>query len=295
MSPFNRTIPAMALLASTFFGSGGVGAGDFSLTHGHVYTSSERANSIIQARPDGTVVGTLSLSGYGSTRGMAFGPDDTLFVVAVAPHGYDVIRIDTDGQVLATYPGPTYIQGNISYGKIAVSTTGRVYVAGQSHLQSFVPGVSGTEPIFTSSGVFDVDILPSGNLLVLAGDGVYELTPTGGLVRQVPLVGSLVDARGLKYDAESGHLYTTMLGYTGHFHEIRKWDFDTGFLEDWAYYTYADDIDQFWNGRLVFGSRTSPPAIFDEGLALMSVLGAEERMFVAVFEQDAMFRSDFED
>lgn len=80
----------------------------------------------------------------------------------------------------------------------------------------------------------------------------------------------------------------------GHFHEMRRWDFDSGAMEDWANYTYADDIDQFLDGRLIFGSRTQPPGIFDRDLAMLASLNSTQRMFVVIDNIDPVFRDDFE-
>lgn len=288
------SLAAMSIFAAIVLHSNCTAA-DFGLVAGNIYTSDSSSNTIKQVTPNGTDVATLILSGYPmGTKGLAFGPDHTLYVVATAAHGYDVIHLGMSGEVLGTYAGPTYVQGNLSFGKLAVSSTGRVYVAGQDNLLSLQPGVTGTSPIYTDNGVFDLDILPNGNLLVLTSYRVVELSPEGALLRVVIPSHSVVDGRGIKYDPATNSFYTTMIGYSGHFHEMRRWDFESGAMEDWANYTYADDIDQFLDGRLIFGSRTQPPGIFDRDLGMLTTLNGTQRMFLAINNIDPVFRDDFE-
>jgi hypothetical protein len=254
----------------------------FALVAGDVYTSDSSTNTIIQSMPDGSVVSTLTLGGYSmGTKGLAFGPDNTLYVVAVATYGYNVVHLGASGNVLASYPGSTFVAANLSYGKIAVSASGRVYVAGQNSLISLVPGITGSVPIYTDSQVFDLDFLPSGNLLVLTANHVVELTPDGGLVREVLPNHSVVDGRGIKYEAATDTFVTTMLGNADHANEMRRWDTATGTQLGWNTYNYGDDIAQFPDGTLLIGSRTLPPGLFDRNLGITAVFPTQ-RMFVAI-------------
>jgi len=267
----------------------------FELVPGDIYTSDSFTNTIIHADPQGNEIDTLPLGGYTmGSKGLAFGPDDTLYVVAVTMYGYDVVHLDTAGNVLGRYPGSIFVSGNLSYGKIAVSQGGRVYVAGQSSLISLLPGVSASTPIYTDNQVLDLDFLPSGNLLVLTGYRVVELTPDGALVREVLPSQSVVDGRGIKYERVTNTFVTTMLGYTDHFYELRRWDAKTGAFLGWNYYNYGDDIDQFPDGRLLIGSRTLPPAIFDVNLGMTRAFNTHQRMFVAI-HSNPIFGDDFEE
>lgn len=268
----------------------------FELVPGHVYTSDSSTNAIIQVQPDGVEVDTLTLPGYtDGTKGLAFGPDGTLFVVAVADHGFDVVRIGPQGQVLATYAGPTYVFGNLSYGKIAVSDSGRVYVTGQDSLLTFQPGVTGVSTIYTDNQVYDVEILPSGNLLVLTAYRIVELTPSGGFVRTVVPSHGVVDGRGLEYDPVTNSVFATMLGYSEHYFQVMRFDASTGILEGSNAYTYADDLFLTIDRRLLVGSRTQPPAWFGLDTAMLGVLNPRQRMFVTVYSVEAVFSDDFED
>lgn len=258
-------------------------AATFMLFPGDVYTSDSATGTVIQSAPDGSELSTLTLSGYSmGTKGLAFGPDDTLYVVAATMYGYDVVHLGAGGNLLGSYPGSTYVSGNLSYGKIAVAASGRVYVAGQSTLMSLVPGVSASTPIYTDNQVIDLDFLPSGNLLVLTAYRVVELTPTGAFVREVLPSHSVVDGRGIKYERATDTFVTTMLGYTDHYYELRRWDAATGAFLGWNYYNYGDDIDLFPDGRLLIGSRTLPPGIFDRNLGMTNTFNARQRMFVAI-------------
>jgi hypothetical protein len=196
--------------------------------------------------------------------------------------------------VLGSYPGSTYVAGNLSFGKIAVSQNGRIYVTGQDSLLSLVPGVSGSTPIYTDNQIYDLDFLPTGNLLVLTAYRVVELTPDGAFVRDVIPSSSIGDGRGIKYERATNTFVTTMLGYSNHFFELRRWNVATGALVGWNNYNYGDDIDQFPDGRLLIGSRTLSPGVFDINLGMMPPLISSQRMFVAI-HSNPIFVDDFEE
>jgi hypothetical protein len=73
-----------------------------------------------------------------------------------------------------------------------------------------------------------------------------------------------------------------MLGYTGEFFQLMKFNDSTGALLAQATYTCGDDVDLTSDGRLLVGSRTQVPQFFTTSLAPLGTLpGAGARIFVA--------------
>ena len=108
-----------------------VAAGDFAIEPGDIYTGDHSTNTIIQVKPDGAEVATLALVGYSlGTKGIAFGPDLSMYVVAVTSTGFDVVRVTPGESHVVVCSGTTYVRGNLSYGLLAISHDLRFYVAG---------------------------------------------------------------------------------------------------------------------------------------------------------------------
>src|SRR5690606_15968593 len=93
----------------------------FSFVTEHIYSTNGPLN-IVQYEADGAVIDTITLSSELGTdlKGLAFGPDELLYVVAIRPTGFAVLAIDDSGTVQTEYPSTYLIHGNLSYGKIAV-------------------------------------------------------------------------------------------------------------------------------------------------------------------------------
>ncbi|MGQ0800129.1 MAG: hypothetical protein ACT4NL_08475 [Pseudomarimonas sp.] len=266
--------------APTVWGGPTRGAG-FRLTVGDYYaTASDRAD-ILQVNPRGEVVASLQIPGFtDGFKGTAFGPDGRLYVVAVADLGYEVLVLEDDGSVVRRYQGTDYVFGNLSFGKIAVSRDTTLYVGGQNVLRRFSRHGTTGEVIFEDNQVYDVDILPNGNLAVLTAYDLVELTNAGSFVRDLaPMIG-LTDARGVLFNPASNDFYVTMLGSSGNFFSLMRLDAATGNLELNQTFTYADDLTLTAEGGLLVGSRTQAPGFFTTDLAPNGVMATDPRMFV---------------
>mgnify|MGYP001110790918 CR=1 FL=1 len=234
-----------------------------------------------------------------SARGLAFGPDGLLYVVQSFPgpaSKFEVQSYNSSGvlQDRYAYDGPgSYLDGNISFGKIGFDDSGHFYVGSGGGLVQFTQGSTESGRLFfptAGSGVFDVKALANGNLLVALRNDVYEIDGSGTILQDLKHVGGgggldFADLRGIEYDAGAGVLYATMLGYTGHSYQIMKIDFATGALLGTRSFNYADDLSLSADGRLVVGSRTQSPITLDEDLNLLNSLSSSQdtRMFVTQF------------
>lgn len=256
-----------------------------SLTPGDLYSSNYFSNTIYHYNSAGAYIDSLTLpSGSGAeTQGLAFGADGLLYAVRNrgANSGYDVVAIDGNGMMQNMFSGSGYIGGNISYGKIAVADNGQVFVAGGNTLQAFSPGTVTGSTIFSGNQIFDVEILPTGNLLVLSAYGLNEITPSGALVRAITPSIMLTDARGVEYDPLTGDIFVTVLGNSGSgFFRLMRLDGTSGQVEANVYFWYGDDMFLTADNRLIVGSRTQAPGIFDLNLNYMGSLSAGQQMFV---------------
>lgn len=259
-------------------------AGGMSLRPGDIYTSNYFSNVISHYDVSGTLVDSLTLpTSIGSeVKGLTFGDNGLLYAVAANGAGFNVVAIDGSGTVHESYSGPGYIAGNLSYGKIAFDSNGNFYVAGSDNLVAFSRGDSQGRIIRTDNQMFDVEVLPSGNLLALSAYSLNELTPNGALVRSIVPVGdiSLVDARGVEFNPVTNDIFVTMLGYSDQLFRLMRLDAATGQLERNESFWYGDDLFLLTDGRLLVGSRTQAPGLFNQDLTLLGALGTQQQMFV---------------
>jgi hypothetical protein len=264
-------------------------------TPGHTYSANYISRDIVEYDEAGTVVGSITIptTAADEIRGLAFGPDGLLYATAVRGSGFAVLAMNSAGAIQQTYPMNVYAAGNLSYGKLAVDSQ-HIYVAAQNQLTRFDVGVpaSGTS-MYGNNQVFDVEILPSDNLLVASAYEVNEITPAGAFVRSIgPGIGFYTDIRGLDYDPATNNLFVTELGHSGFFDQLMRIDATSGALEESVTFNYGDDIFMMDSGNLLVGSRTLPPRVYTQDLDQVGTLGSTNRMFVTqlvVPEPSAIF------
>jgi hypothetical protein len=273
----------LALLVFTFlllFPLAEANAQTFKFTPGAFYGT--QGNTIVSYDTSGAQLGSLTISGVSDLRGVAFGPDGLLYVVNVNGGGFQVHAIDDSGQVHQTYNNGSWIGGNISWGKIAFDQQGYFYVGTLPGLIRFTAGdplsatiVPNTEGPF---GIYAVDALPSGNLLVADSYTITEITHDGAVVRQFA---SLTDIRGVVFDPATNQVFATELGNsgTGYFRLLR-YDYTTAGQTGATNFWYGDDIVLASDGRLVVGSRTQAPGIYDKNLNLLGSFAGNPTMFL---------------
>jgi len=261
------------------------GESDADFAPGHYFDSTSTA--IQEFTPSGAQVGAITIQGLSNPniRGLAFGPDGYLYAVDnLGLQGYEVLALDSKGAVHQTYRGSDYIGGNISLGKIAFDATGHFYVGDGSGLSQFTVGNPNSGSLIYSSptnGIFGIKSLPNGDLLVTTASEIYELTTSGSVVRQIGGSGQFVDLRGIAYDPGANVIFATMLGSTGDFFQLMKLNPSTGALLASTTFIYGDDITLTGDGRLLVGSRTQSPGIFDRNLNLVGQLPGGPALFVA--------------
>ncbi|MDX2167746.1 MAG: hypothetical protein SF182_11805 [Deltaproteobacteria bacterium] len=230
-------------------------SGAMSFVPQHLYATRYGALDIAEYDAGGRLLGATTLAPEigRSLRGLAFGPDGLLYIAVTRETGFAVVALDHCGIVQATYRGDAYLDGNLTFGKLAIGGDD-IYVAGQDVLTRFDrkrPG-PGTV-IYTNNQVFDAEVLPSGNVLVASAYEIEEITRDGDVVRTLgePLPQFYTDIRGIEYDPVAHDIYVSALGHTDFFFQVMRVDADTGVLEASRTFWYADDL--FWtpNGALV--------------------------------------------
>jgi hypothetical protein len=267
----------VAVIAQTAYGTFGYDPGNY-------YSANYFSRTITEYNPSGGVVGsfTVPAAQADEIRGIAFGPDGLLYATAVRGSGFAVLAIDSSGAVRQTYAqSSVYLAGNISYGKIAVDNQ-HIYVAGAHQVTRFDKGnPSSGVSIYQNNQLFDVDLLPNGNLLAASAYEIHEITPTGTSVRSIP--GYFVDIRGVEYDPTSNNLFVTELGYTGYYDQLMRLDGTTGAVKASTYFWYGDDMFLTDSGNLLVGSRTQAASIFSQALNKVGTLGTGDQMFVTEY------------
>jgi hypothetical protein len=255
--------------------------GAITFVPGDYYSANYWSPTITQYNPSGGVIGSFNVPSSLSSdvRGLAFGPDGLLYASAVQGSGFAVLAIDSSGTVQQTYAmSSVYLAGNLSYGKIAVNGQ-YIYVAGANQVTRFNVGDpnSGTS-IYQNNQLFDVNILPNGNLLAASAYYIDEITSSGSTVRSIP--GYFVDIRGIAYNPTSNDLFVTELGYTGFSFQLMRLDATSGAVEASTGFWYGDDLYLTDTGQLLVGSRTQAAGIFTQNLVQTGTLGSSSQMFV---------------
>ena len=158
-----------------------------------------------------------------------------------------------------SYELPTSTGGNISYGKLSFGPDNSAYIGTGSGLVRVDLG-NATSARFVSlslsSDVFDISVLPNGDLLVLSGSDLNEFNAGGSLVRHILLSDPnhvsaarsffVNDLRGLEYDAATSRVFVSMLGTSGGSGDLAfktmAFDFATGTLQNIGTFIYGDDM-----------------------------------------------------
>ena len=230
-------------------------------------------------------------------RGTAFGPDGLLYAVVPSHTGIArVVSMDENGTILDSYYFTSFSGSNTSYGKMAFGNEGKFYVTSGVGLVEFTIGNTASGDLINSTGFFDVECLPNGNLLVAWAYGLRELDPTGNVLRTINISDpygnapgtsiGFTDLRGVAYDPVENSIFVTQLGHSGFNFRLIKLESDTGFLLDHEYFWYADEISLNAHGVLAVASRTQDPGFFNKNLNFLGPFqGGDGRYFVTTLEE----------
>ena len=276
----------------------------FDFTPGHFYaTPGFAAKSITQYDANGDFVDRLDLNADFQApnrefRGLAFGPDGLLYVVQNRDpgEGFRVIALDETGVVHATFAHTSVIWNNAGFGKIAFDDSGHFFVGGNSGIVRFeLDDPNSGQLYFDEHSIFDVEVLPGGKLLAIPGADILELDSSGAILRNIRVTdpngvaGGLFfvnSAHGVEYDPVANEIFLTMGGFTGQSHRLMKIDAATGVLL--AINTFINPQDLFFadDRRLIVGSRTFAPGLFETTLDLIRTAGDDrfdDHFFVTQF------------
>ncbi|MGC4061123.1 MAG: PEP-CTERM sorting domain-containing protein [Aquabacterium sp.] len=276
-------------------------ANAFSFTPDSYYAST--GSSIVQYAADGTILDSVRPTGATSigtdTRGIAFGGDGLMYVVrnnqldinGAGNAGVDAM--DSSGNVVRSYTFSGWISGQATAGDIAFSNDGKsFYVGATSGVYQFDVNsqvgqrISGLE-------ANDLAVMPNGDLLVasendfsrLSSDGTLlqtidsDINDPQGLAKPYSKFGdiSLANIRGIAYDPTSDTTYVSMLGYS---FKVLALDGFTSTLKGITSYRYASDLFVTDQQKLLVGSWSQAPAVFDPELNLLTQLGSTSAVFV---------------
>jgi hypothetical protein len=276
-----RIVCVVALVAGVVAGVPRVvGAAAVPFTLGHYFTTTNGFSNfgISEYGEEGGMIRRFAAPAV--TRGLAFGSDGLLYVVGIPSNpsqGFVVNAIDATGAVQRSYAGPDYYFGNTTYGHIAVDDH-YVYTAGQDNLTRFERNnPAARNVIFTGNQVFDVDVLPWGNLLVATAYSVSEITPEGQYVRNIPY-GGFTDIRSAEYDPATGAAFVAHFGNTGTPTRMYKFDYASGTLLKESP-EFALDLFLTRKGELL----ANGPRLFTTDLNRTGLMDGNTEVFVTQF------------
>jgi hypothetical protein len=267
----------------------------FDFTPGHIYaTPGFAARSVTQYDANGDFVDVLNLNADFQApdrefRGLAFGPDGLLYVAQNRDpdNGFRVIALDETGAAQKVFEHASVIWNNAGFGKIAFDDVGRFYVGGNSGIVRFeIDDENSGQLFYDQRSIIDLEVLPDGNVLAIPGSDIIELDPAGAFVRNIPVSdpngvagGGLFfvsSPHGVEYDSLANEIFLTMGGFSGQLHRLMKVAADTGVLLEITTFINPQDLFFGDDRRLISGSRTFAPGLFDTDLALIRTVGDEE-------------------
>lgn len=275
----------------TGIGWGAAARAELQYIAGHYYTANYNSQVITQYNSALDVVGTFTVDPIHGTgvHGLAFGPDNLLYAVLGRPGvGTDVIAITSSGVVQQTYTSTVFMT-NLSHGKIAVDSQ-YIYMAALNRITRFQIGNPTSATTIYSrapNSVFDVEIMPNGNLLVASDDYVDEIAPDGSLVRTVSHLQYLT-LRGVEYDPATDKIFIADYGNTWEEDRVVQIDAVTGAMEGFVESEKADDLFLTISGELLVGSRDAPPRLYTNDLNLIGTLGSDNQIFVTQYTGSAV-------
>ncbi len=250
----------------------------FDFTAGCIYATKADSRQIAEYDSSGAFLSSIDLSFLSfpdGLRGMAFGPDNLLYI-GVSGTSDRVIAINNTGQLVKQYSFSTglVIWGNTSYGKIDFDKNGHFYVGGNSGIERFNVGDNSPGIVFYDDYLsFDVKVLPNGNILSLSRYDVIELDNSGNTIRTLssPYFGYV---RGLEYDSEENAIFVASLGIvTGDDDTITKVDAATGQMLATRSVWGIDDLFLANDGHMLAGSRWHVPEIYSTDLSYIKAFG----------------------
>ena len=252
---------------------------------GHYYTTNWFSSVISEWDREANLVGTLTLPSSLATdlRGMAFGQDGLLYVVAgIIPTPYRVLALNSSGQVMQTYPLDNEILGNTGYGKIAIGRGGQIFVAGGGHVCRFQIGdPSSATSLFPGTNTYDIKATPGGSLLAAESSQIRETSSDGGVFITFNGQGSLSNVRGVAFHLKTFKLFVNDLGDSGFPFHAARYDYTSGMLETSLPRNYPDGLLVDEDGNLLIGSGTLPPILTTRDFALLQTFGVSPQQFVA--------------
>lgn len=261
----------------------------FDFSQGHFYATPYNSRSITEYSPSGAIVDTLtvpSLSTDQYLRGLVFGPDGLLYATVGQQSNFKVLAINSSGNVQQTYMHTGTVGGNISFGKIGFDNSGHFYVGDGAGIVRFNTGapLSGSRFSNITSGVYDINTMPNGNMLVITNNDLLELDSSGNQIRNISnSSATLTSNRGIEYDPATNVIYLSMLGSSSLPFRILKLDGATGQMLDNEYFWYADDLWLTEDGKLIAASRTQSPGMFNTELGYLGSFEGPDQMFVTQY------------
>jgi hypothetical protein len=276
------TVGLVAMLA-WLHAAVGLAAIQFSL--GHFYTTDfQNKTTIVEYDENGSALGSRNISSAHELRGLAFGPDQLLYVVDSQPDHFDVLALDRFGAVQRTYShaDPGGIRSLISAGHIVFDGMGHFYV---DHFKFTIGSPNSGQDFFTGAAMHDVAIGPNGNLLGINDHDLFEITPSGEFVRSIgPSPGSFFNRalRAVAYDPQSDSIYVAMLGDSSSPHPLLRLNGTSGALVESTTLSNATDLFVTLNHGVLVGSRSVRPTRLDASLGVLGFLEgtSTDRMFV---------------
>ncbi|MFZ2237197.1 MAG: hypothetical protein WAV67_12565 [Dokdonella sp.] len=276
------------------------------ITPGHLYSTSSPTNDAIQEYDaNGQWLASLAIPG-GDLRGIMIGPDG-LFYVVVNPGQFGAMPhvdvIDAAGHVIRSYPFTGSVWRYVALGKIAFSRDfSTFFVASEEGVYKFsVNGGSGI-PITTELS-FDVDVLPTGQLLTAEEGAIALRSASGALISRITSISDPTGISGgpvfllgpvdaVTYSQDDDVTYVAMLASAGQ-PSLFALAGLSNVMVRFENFSYGMDIALVEHDRILVGSRGSAPGMFTRTMDYLGQVSGMEAPFVTAY-RDRLFAHGFD-
>ncbi|MEO1035137.1 MAG: Ig-like domain-containing protein [Pseudomonadota bacterium] len=253
--------------------------------------SSNERRTIYEYTPDGVLIRAVPITPTQSNEeaaGIGVGPDGRLYVVLVDRFDTSrLVAVDRDGAILSSYNLPRPNSSSFNFNKLAFSDDGTAFISGAPGVVTVDLRTASVETLYSSTEqVYDVVVLPSGNLLIAERRAVFEIdATTGDQIRQITLSDPnglaisvfFPNINALEYDEQRNLIYVSEESSpTG----LYAYDFNTGILQ--RVVEFRSPADLFVSDDTVLvGSFDVPSILSISDLSVIRPFDQIRRFFVS--------------
>ncbi|MEL7538936.1 MAG: Ig-like domain-containing protein [Pseudomonadota bacterium] len=229
-------------------------------------------------------------------QGLVSGPNGLVYaMVTKLPDDARLVSLGPSGAVFASFPLRSALGGNVSLGKVVYDGGDKIFVGGRLGVDELDLSSFNIRSVYDLGRVFDLAVLPSGNLLVAERNSIWEVDPADGRRIQRFVVRDPNDLTGIagfstadftilgiEYSEALNRVYVS--ADTGPA-SLLVFDFATGDLVLTENFAGADDLYLDADGNLLIASASVAPWVVNPNdLTIVGRLDGGPSRFITRYE-----------